>query len=225
MSYRLTVGEPYTVELTVENRTTRGGASWEADLSVAIVASVSDGVATVELIPNTETTDHFAPAGSLLFTYPMSIPESAAGMPGEITVEVRDPFGNLLNSGSVQIKIRDLYKININLSGPSVLDSIIWLLLSVQNLGTMPINYHWYCYVDTETFLSQPAPSSAKVQQVILTDLDNGIGSASPGVDNTHEIHLPNTYGAGEHSFHIIIEYEGGTVRVPESGYKYFTNS
>jgi len=207
MSYQLTVGESYTVELTVENRTTRGGAPWEADLTVGVVASVSDGVAIVELIPNTENTYHFAPADSLFFTYPMSIPESTAGMSGDIAVGVRDPFGNLLNSGSVQITIKDLYKINAYISGPEVLDSIIWLLLNVQNLGTMPINYHWYCYVDND-----------------FAGL-SGIGSASPGASgNTHEIHLSNTYGAGEHSLHCVIEYEGGTVRVPKSGYKYFTN-
>lgn len=107
MSYQLMIGETYTIKVTVTNQTTRGGQPWEADLTVGIAASVSDGFATIELIPSAETTSHFAPASSLPFTFPMSVPSTAAGMTGGISVGVRDPFGKLLDSENVEVIIAE----------------------------------------------------------------------------------------------------------------------
>ena len=93
-AFSLLEGETYTVKVTVNNRTTRGGAAYRADLTLSVSAGTSNHV----LIAQQSQTGHFAAGESLSFGYTMAVPQGSVGESGTITATVFAPTGGQLAS-------------------------------------------------------------------------------------------------------------------------------
>ena len=97
-------GEAYKAVVTVINLSTKAGQPWGATFEIVVGAGISgayDSVFYIELIPSVATQVAFLPQGSWLMNYVMMVvPLGAAGLSGQITVEVRDLVGNIIASVS-----------------------------------------------------------------------------------------------------------------------------
>jgi len=112
MAFQLVEGKSYTIKVNVTNRSTKVGQPWEARLRVVTSAAVD----SVVLLSSQERSYDFAPGEAHSFDFPINVPVNTGGKSGAIAVEVLDPLGSVIASGSDIIQIASLPAGQITLS-------------------------------------------------------------------------------------------------------------
>lgn len=98
---RLAPGQTYTVQVSVTNRSTQGGAPVGAVLTTAIESFVNG----TTLIPAQDRIDNFSANGMLTFQWNLPVPTGLYGVMGNVVVNVLSPLGTVIAGVTVQIEI------------------------------------------------------------------------------------------------------------------------